>query len=167
MSRTTQILNSIELWLQQNRPIDLERFGTRPILTPEQIEEKIAILPYKLPKEVIELYEWLHSGHKLFLIIPDGNFDMQSFLHLDRAISLSIDWENSGVFVGLRTFPLLTDVYDAIYWTVGSDTQQDIEPIYNNDEAKFPSKPDADSLTSFLMQEFERLQSMKESGLQS
>ncbi|KJH71932.1 SMI1/KNR4 family protein [Aliterella atlantica] len=161
MSQPTQILNSIELWLQQNRASDLEQFGTRPILTPKQIEEKIAILPYKLPKEVIELYKWLHSGHELFLTMPDGNFDRQMFLNLDRAISLSIDWENSGVFTGMRTFPLITDVYDAIYWTVGSNNQQDVAPIYSNDEATFPSTPDAENLTAFLTHEFERLQSKR------
>jgi hypothetical protein len=115
MFQLNQILNSIELWLQQNRSSDLERFGIRPILTPEQIKEKIAILPYKLPKEVIELYEWLHSGHEIFLTMPDGNFDRQTFLNLDQAISLSIDWGNSGTFSGIKTFPLITDVYDAIY----------------------------------------------------
>lgn len=161
MSKLTQILNSIELWLQQNRSSDLKRAGTRPILTPEQIEEKIAILPYKLPKEVIELYKWLHSGHELFLAMPDGNFDMQIFINLDQAISLSIDWENSGIFSGMRTFPLIAYVYSAIYWTVGSDNQQDVAPIYSNDEATFPSTADAETLTAFLTQEFERLQSKR------
>jgi hypothetical protein len=161
MSQLTQILNSIELWLQQNRSSDLERFGTRLILTPEQIEEKIARLPYKLPKEVIELYEWLHSGHEVFLTMPDGNFDRQTFLNLDQAISLSIDWGNSGMFSGIRIFPLITNVYDAIYWTVGSDEQQDVAPIYSNDEATFPSTPDAETLTAFLTHESERLQSKR------
>jgi hypothetical protein len=155
MSQLTQILNSIEVWLQQNRLSDLERFKTRLILTPDRIREKVDILSYKLPKEVIELYNWLHSGHKLFLTMPDGNFNRQSFLDLDRAISLSTDWENAGIFLGMK-------VFDSIYWTVGSEYQQDVAPIYSNDEAEFPSKPDAESLTIFLVQEFERLQNGRE-----
>jgi hypothetical protein len=162
MSQLTQILDSIEAWLKQNRLEDLERFGTRPILTDAQIKKKVEILPCQLSKEVIELYDWLHNGHELFLAIPDGNFNRQTFLDLDQAISLSIDWENAGIFLGMKIFPLITQVYDAIYWTVGSENQQDAAPIYSNDEAQFPSKPDSESLTQFLAQEFERLRNVRE-----
>lgn len=156
MSQIVQILNFIELWLKQNKPNELEQVEMRSFLMPEQIEQKVAVLPYKLPKEIVELYQWLHSSHRLFLSMPDGDFNCQGFLNLDEAISLSMDWNNS-VFPNMNVFPLLS-VSDAMYWTVGSDKQQDIAPIYSNDYAEFPSEPDVESLTAFLLQEVERLQ---------
>lgn len=40
---------------------------------------------------------------------------------------------------------------DAVmYWTVGSQEQQDMAAIYSNDEGTFPPSPDAPSLTAFF-----------------
>jgi hypothetical protein len=156
MSRLSHILNLLELWIQQYELTQFERMKMFPILTPKQIEEKLTRLPYKLPKEIIELYEWLYNGHKIVLSLSNYSQEYQAFLDLDRPISIVIDWNSSNLFPGRNVFPFLSRE-DVIYWTVGSDKQQELAKIYSNDEAEFPSEPDAMSLSEFLETEVERL----------
>lgn len=155
MSQLTEILNLIESWVQKYNSDELRRVKMRPGLTIEQIEEKLVGQPYKLPREIIELYQWHNGGHESFLPSPDGGYDLQTFLYLDEAISTAIDW-NDSVFPNMNAFPLFS-VEDVIYWTVGSFEQQDLAPIYSGDDGEFPSSPDAASLTIFLEKQVKRL----------
>ncbi len=56
MSPLTDALNRIQAWLTNNYPMVTE-FIT-PGLSPEEIQEITRMLPFSLPEEVYELYQW-------------------------------------------------------------------------------------------------------------
>lgn len=153
MSQLTEILNLIESWVQQYNADAIRWVKMRPGLTIGQIEKKLEGLPYKLPREILELYQWHDGGKPSFLPFPDSY--EQEFFDLNEAISIAMDW-NRSVFPNMNAFPLFS-VEDVIYWTLGSEKQQNAEPIYSSDEGEFPSSPNALSLTAFLENEIERL----------
>ncbi|MGM3308483.1 hypothetical protein ACSQ6I_21325 [Anabaena sp. WFMT] len=155
MSQLIKLLRLVESWVQQYNSDELAQVKMRPGLTVQQIEEKLSGLPYKLPREIVELYQWHNGGHESFLPSPDGGYDLQVFFYLDEAISTAMDW-NDGIFPNRNAFPLFS-VEDVIYWTVGSEEQQELAPIYSSDDAELPSHPDATSLTAFLENNVKRL----------
>lgn len=59
ISTLTDALKRILSWLQQNQLECAELL--QPGLTTEEINEKVSGLPFQLPKEVYELYQW-HNG---------------------------------------------------------------------------------------------------------
>jgi SMI1 / KNR4 family (SUKH-1) len=79
MSELTESLESIRSWLEQNQPYEFSRL--RAGLSRDQIDELVKDLPFKVPEEVYELYQW-HDG------LPDrficGQYD---FMCLTEAIS--------------------------------------------------------------------------------
>ena len=75
MSKLTEILDPIESLRQEYDRDKLVAIGTRPIFTTAQIDEKLLELTYKLPKETIEFYDWLHSRHDSFIPFPEEDRD--------------------------------------------------------------------------------------------
>lgn len=62
MSQLTDSLNQIQTWLENNCPQAAETIT--PGLTLSEIESKIENLPFSLPEEFYELYQW-SRGHSL------------------------------------------------------------------------------------------------------
>ncbi len=56
MSLLTETLNKIEYHLQENYPEIAARL--RSGLSYSEIEAKVSFLPFKLPQELYELYQW-------------------------------------------------------------------------------------------------------------
>jgi len=56
MSLLTETLNRIRAWIEKNHPENL--VAIPPGLQLSQIQEMVEILPFKLPNEVYELYQW-------------------------------------------------------------------------------------------------------------
>ena len=56
MSQLTDSLNQIKTWLENNCPLAAE--SITPGLSLEEIQSKIETLPFSLPNEFYELYQW-------------------------------------------------------------------------------------------------------------
>jgi hypothetical protein len=148
-------LNQIESLIQQYKLDKLAPAKVCLDLTSEQIEEKLSCLPYKVSLEVIDLYQWCHSGRKPFFHLLDIYL-----LDVDEAISTAITWNESG-YLNMIAFPLFSDEDGGVYWTVGSDSQQQISPVWSNDEAEFPPTADAISLKALIEEKFKQLELKK------
>ncbi|WP_375510108.1 SMI1/KNR4 family protein [uncultured Nostoc sp.] len=84
MSLLTDALDRIINWLQQNKPSYAS--SLQPGLTYEEIEKKVKNLPFSLPREVYELYQWRNGmrickGEKIAQF-----FHGYTFLSLENAI---------------------------------------------------------------------------------
>jgi hypothetical protein len=80
MSALTDALERILNWFQENKP-DYP-MSLQPGLTIEEIEEKVKNLPFKLPKEVYELYQWRNGICDEY----EGFFEYYRFLPLKEAL---------------------------------------------------------------------------------
>ncbi|MEH1934323.1 MAG: hypothetical protein V7L14_11495 [Nostoc sp.] len=85
MSLLTDALDRILNWLQQKKPFYAS--SLQPGLVYEEIEEKVKSLPFRLPREVYELYQWrngmccIGKGEKIAQF-----FHGYTFLSLENAI---------------------------------------------------------------------------------
>lgn len=86
MSALTEALERIFNWLKQH-PSD--KYASVEVLEPgltyEEIEERVTELPFRLPKEVYELYQWRNGtcyGEEDFA----GFFDGLAFISLESAL---------------------------------------------------------------------------------
>jgi cell wall assembly regulator SMI1 len=127
MSQLIEVLNSIESWVHTNAEFE---FSMRLGLMPEHVAEKLAEVSYKIPQEIIELYQWHNGGSKPFLPMPDGEYGIQEFFSLGEAISIALDW-NEIVFPKMNAFPLFARE-GSMYWTVVSEIQYESALIYSN-----------------------------------
>ena len=148
MSDLVKSLKFIEKWVYRympNHPAVMNQG-----LSYEIIELKVKDLPFRLPTEIYELYQWRNGGTKPFIPYPEG-WDLASFLSLEEAIDATLDWSNQ-----LNLFPLFT-IEDAGYFIVCTQEERDQSPIYYGDvpEDAVKSKSSYPSLTN-MMQELER-----------
>lgn len=101
MSALTDALERILNWFQENKP-DYAA-SLQPGLTIEEIEEKVKNLPFKLPKEVYELYQWQNGMCDEY----GGFFEYYRFLPLEEALCkeqrMSEPW---GLSLPFGWFPL-------------------------------------------------------------
>ncbi|MBA3921472.1 MAG: hypothetical protein H0X31_07160 [Nostocaceae cyanobacterium] len=79
MSELTEGLERISLWLKKNRPDIASQL--RPGLSREEIDAEAHILPFKLPEEIYELYQWRDGSSDNFL------FERYDFMSLHAAVS--------------------------------------------------------------------------------
>ena len=84
MSQLTEGLKKIDLWLQVNMPELASELISG--ISRNEIKEQVQNLPFNLPNEVYELYEW-HNGNAERLIFRNYNF-----LALKTAISSYHEW---------------------------------------------------------------------------
>ncbi len=84
MSEITEALQRIEVWLQNHMPNRAAEL--KPGLTRDEIEGKVKDLPFSLPEEVYELYEWHDGSVDRFLL---ENYD---FLSLGSAVVAYHEW---------------------------------------------------------------------------
>ncbi len=146
MSALTEALEFIFNWMMQNMPNHpaIMRQG----LSRDEIEAKVRELPFYLPEEIYELYQWRNGGINPFLPHPDA-WDLASFFSLEEAISISKDWKGS-----FDLFPIF-NVEDCGYFIVGTKHKCETAPIYYNDvpeDVVKQQKPLYPSLT-IMMQE--------------
>jgi hypothetical protein len=89
MSSATQSCARLLICLQNYFPWDAERF--QPGLSRREIEEKVKELPFSLPEEVYELYQWRNGNPSGNLLIPGKLAGCQNYvwfmLSLEQAIS--------------------------------------------------------------------------------
>lgn len=84
MSEITEALQRIELWLQNHMP---ERAAElRPGLTRNEINELVKDLPFTLPEEVYQLYQWHDGSVDRFI------FEQYDFLSLGSAVAAYHEW---------------------------------------------------------------------------
>lgn len=84
MSEITEALQRIEVWLQNHMPNRAAEL--KPGLTRDEIEEQVKDLPFSLPEEVYELYQW-HDGS-----VDRFVFEQYDFLSLKYAIASYSEW---------------------------------------------------------------------------
>jgi hypothetical protein len=150
MSKLTELLTQIDRWVWQYSPCAAVM---SPGLSLSEIQVKIDSLPFELPSEVIELYQWRNGGKYSFLPCPEGGYDLQNFLSLDDAISRSQDLNQDEA---TYSFPLFS-LEDILYWTPVSSDKHELAVIYYRDNS---SGPDYPSLTAMMQKEIERLKTI-------
>lgn len=142
MSPLTEALEYISTWLQQHQP---ERSASlRPGLKYEEIKEKIKNLPFRLPTEVYELYQWRNGSKSSFILFPEiSSYDYVQFFSLEEAIDNCLDW-NAGLF------PLFI-IEDVGIFIVVDKKEKETSPVFSNDELSLPKKPNYETLTSMMI----------------
>ncbi|OYD98753.1 hypothetical protein CDG77_04670 [Nostoc sp. 'Peltigera membranacea cyanobiont' 213] len=104
MSLLTDALDRILNWFQQNKPS--YAFSLQPGLAYEEIEEKVKNLPFTLPREVYELYQWRNGmrickGEKIaqffhgytFLSLEDAIDEYNQLIGLCDDPELDYEWD--------------------------------------------------------------------------
>lgn len=124
MSGLTEALEFIFNWMMLNMPN--HPTVMRQGLSRDAIEAKVRELPFYLPEEIYELYQWRNGGINPFLPHPDA-WDLATFFSLEEAISQSKEWKGD-----FHLFPLFS-VEDNGYFIVGTKHKCKIAPIYCND----------------------------------
>lgn len=142
MSVLKETLELIEDWVQKNMPA--HPAVMKQGLSRGEIEDKVKDLPFKLPNEIYDLYQWHNGGKEPFIPHPDG-WDLASFSSLEEAISAAQTWKN------LVMFPLFM-IEDNGYFTVCTQEKSDIAPIYSSDipEDVIEGEPQYSSLTVMM-----------------
>lgn len=150
MSELREALELIARWVQRNR--SNHPAVMNPGLSRDAIETKAKKLPFQLPEEVYELYQWHNGGRKPFIPYPDG-WDLASFLPLEEAISTFQDWKIS------ENLFLLFMIEDCGYFIVGTQEKVEVAPIYFSDTLGdvLRQKPRYSSLTSMMQELVEEL----------
>lgn len=141
MSDLTQALNKIAQWVKTNMP-DHPAVMNKG-LTRKEIEEKVKELPFKLPEEVYELYQWANGGINSFIPHPTG-WDLTSFRSLEEAINVMSSSDRKDVFV-------LFFVEDIAYFIFTTRKRCQTTAIYRNDSFDvIKSEPEYINLTSMM-----------------
>ncbi|MEH1922553.1 SMI1/KNR4 family protein [Nostoc sp.] len=142
MSRLTDALDRVLNWFEEHEDLDFAHFESlQPGLTSEEIEEKVTdLLPFCLPKEVYELYQWGNGGW-IGEEIYARFFDNYVFLSLESALKVycnltAIDQENDPcVFViksnfNVQWLPILEDIDGRGYCVVViNEVQTETTPV--------------------------------------
>ncbi|MEO1761945.1 MAG: HEAT repeat domain-containing protein [Cyanobacteria bacterium J06629_18] len=132
MSKLRDSLEKILVWQERNRPEYATTF--QPGLTEEEIEEKVKDIPFKLPKEVYELYQW-RNGSTFDYFLPGSGF---IFLPLERAIeeyelnadtySTDDEYDEPEDYWNPYYFPIFFEGIEN-FFVIGSDEQQKESPV--------------------------------------
>ena len=159
MSELTDALNQIVSWLEKHPS---EKYASADVLQPglsyEEIDRRVADLPFKLPEEVYELYQWRNGT-------CDGEeeraqfFNGLTFLSLEAALdkydellSGYDDDEEVEDYWNEMWFPLFSRFVDYhCFYLVKGDIEGNIYPaILCSDEYDYPSKS-FNSLTEMML----------------
>ena len=126
MSALVQALERISNWAESNdsRFAQRMRQEMKPGLTPEEIEQFLSNLPFRLPEEVYQIYQWRNGDMFMgesanpvyFISLSDAVYQEASFSHYVESLYFP-------VFLG-----------DGFAYVVCGDTeQQKYSPIYHYD----------------------------------
>ena len=143
MSDLLKHLNFISDWVHQYKadcPALMNQGLSRKI-----IDEKVKDLPFRLPTEVYELYQWQNGGKNSFIPHPDG-WDLASFPSLEESVDSAKDWDGS-----FNLFPLFS-IEDGGYFVICTKEEREQSPIYCSDvpEEAIEHEPLYSSLTSMM-----------------
>lgn len=129
MSILTDSLNRIQVWLRNNYPAVAE--SVTPGLASEEIQEIIQTLPFSLPEEICELYQW-SRGHteenrRNYTHIFDP-YEGMALCSLERAIEIYPSFEDefeecARKYIGKPLFPIFE--FDGSYLCVVGDWEED------------------------------------------
>lgn len=130
MSQLTDSLNQIKTWLEDNYPQAAENIT--PGLSLEEIESKIQGLPFSLPEEFYELYQWSRGDFPGSQTMYTGIFDsfdgmaLNSLKYAMQAFSgFEDEFEECAVnYIGKPLFPIFGT--DATYLCIVGDWQHKI-----------------------------------------
>ena len=132
MSKLKQSLEKILAWQKINRPEYAAKF--QPGLTEEEIEEKLKDIPFRLPREVYQLYQW-RNGSTFDYFLPGAGF---IFLPLERAIeeyevnaeihSTNLEYYGDDFGWNPYYFPIFFEWIEN-FFVIGSDKQQEESPV--------------------------------------
>ncbi|MEL6459882.1 MAG: HEAT repeat domain-containing protein [Cyanobacteria bacterium J06621_15] len=132
MSKLRDSLEKILVWQERNRPEYATTF--QPGLTEDEIEEKVKDIPFQLPKEVYELYQW-RNGSTFDYFLPGAGF---LFLPLERAIEeyeamstvnlTNLEYYGDDFGWNPYYFPIFFEGIEN-FFVIGSDKQQEESPV--------------------------------------
>ena len=131
MTELTQSLDRILAWLQHNDPEGAS--GFRPGLSSENISKKLQELPFKVSREVQELYQWRDGDTRC-----ESVFICHWLLPLDDALAVSQEHVNCESSIDLRLkdgephylFPLF-EFEGEFFAVLGQETYSDTAPIFH------------------------------------
>jgi hypothetical protein len=152
MSDLVKALKFVDKWVYQNIPNHPAVMNQG--LSREVIELRVKDLPFRLPTEVYDLYQWRNGGVKPFIPYPEG-WDLAGFLPLEESIEAALAWNSN-----FNLFPLFT-IEDAGYFIVCTQEKYDQLPIYCSDvpEQAMDSQPQYSSLTDMMQELVKELKS--------
>ncbi len=132
MSDLRDSLDKFLAWQERNRPEYASHL--QPGLTEEEIEEKLKHIPFRLPKEVYQLYQW-RNGSTFDYFLPGAGF---IFLPLERAIeeyelnadihSTDNEYDEPEEYWNPYYFSIFFEGIEN-FFVIGSDKQQDESPV--------------------------------------
>lgn len=154
MSDLIEALQSITKWVRQYMPQHPAIMNAG--LTSEAINSKVKDLPFQLPEEIYELYQWHNGGKNPFIPYPEG-WDLTSFFSLDEAIDEALSWKGS-----FTLFPLFA-IEDGGYFIICTREKSQKAPVYYSDipEQAIEREPRYSSLTSMMEEIWDELQNRK------
>lgn len=145
MSTLTSALDRILNWLQQHDPKTVA--SLQPGLTLEEIEEQVKILPFRIPIEIYELYQWRNGTRNRSPFMHE----FINFLPLDDveygAISLYQSWSRKRLISFYLPIFVAEEAEDA-YLVVGDEQQQESSPVFDLSGRHPPMYP---SLTNMML----------------
>lgn len=134
MTQLTDSLNQIKTWLENNCPQAAE--SITPGLSLEEIESKIQGLPFRLPKEFYELYQWSRGNDLGYQTIYSCILDLYggtSLSNLEIAIKKFSDFEDEFEecavnYIGKPLFPIFQTDLDCLC-VIGDWENKNSSPI--------------------------------------
>jgi hypothetical protein len=153
MSTLTDALEFINKWVQKNMPNHPAVMN--PGLTIEEIQVLTNNLPFQLPREIYELYQWRNGGKRPFIPLPNG-WDLVTFPSLEEILSEDYYYEANE----FNLFPIFS-MESGLYFILGTTDRFETAPIYCSDtpeeSIKVGHAPQHNSLTSMMQQVVEDL----------
>ena len=172
MSILTESLEKVFTWLLTHQPS--YALALQSGLTYAQIQEKTKDLPFKLPTEVVELYQW-RNGTKDSEQYTSRFFPAFTFLSLDQALihynelidfavesgrilisdpTTQISWEdniNPNEIYNPKWFPLFTFQNEDYYLSIGSEQEEVSSVILDFSTQGSETRPAYESLTKMIL----------------
>lgn len=129
MSELTEALTRIQDWVEQNYPVGLD--SLKPGLSLQEIEQIVEGLPFQLPPEVYELYQWRNGASQGNWRMHSGLFRGMALFDLQQAVECAIqlydmhneDDEHNIKYMGKPLFPVFRS--DCEYLALPSNTNGD------------------------------------------
>lgn len=147
MSTLTDALEFIAEWVEKNMPDHPAVMN--PGLTLEEIQLLTNNLPFQLPCEIYELYQWRNGGKHPFIPFPNA-WDLVKFPSLEEMFSEAYYEANE-----FNLFPIFC-MESGLYFILGTTEQLETAPIYCSDTPEESIKvghgSQHTSLTSMMQQ---------------
>lgn len=171
MSLITQSCDRLLTCLQEHFPWDAERF--QPGLSREEIEQKAQELPFSLPEEVYELYQWWNGNPSGNLLIPGKLAGCQNYfwfmLSLEGAINIYFLRGDIGslrkrsgehITWNRHWFPIFQSLHERLFHAI--EIGKETSAIFLFDLKEGDSQKLCDSLTELLVIEADSFEEQSE-----